>query len=216
MSIAFWAKGFPDAGNPWIAKKGTDFGYQVARSGSDNFATFTQTGTPGADSPAGSMLNVNDKAWHHYAAVWDGVAGTRQLYVDGTLDPGINLTGDYGPSANIATFEYLVFGGRDLGGVASFTPCLLNDVRIYRIALNQSEVLALLPASSTPTLNSRNVAGSGLRLAWPIANYGYKLQQSASLRGGWTDSGLPVAVEGNERAAYAPATGSAQFFRLVK
>ena len=24
MSITFWAKGFPDAGNPWIAKKGTD------------------------------------------------------------------------------------------------------------------------------------------------------------------------------------------------
>jgi hypothetical protein len=60
MSIAFWAKGFPDVGNPWVAKKGTDFGYQVARSGSNNFATFTQTGTPGADSPAGTMLNVND------------------------------------------------------------------------------------------------------------------------------------------------------------
>ena len=216
MSIAFWAKGFPDVGNPWLAKKGTDFGYQVARSGSDNFATFTQTGTPGIDSPAGTMLNVNDNAWHHYAAVWDGIAGTRQLYVDGTLDPGVNLTGDYGPSSNIASFEYLVLGGRDLGGLGSYTPCLLNDVRIYRMALSQSEILALLPASPAPKLASRNAGASGLRIAWPVASFGYRLQTSASVPGAWSDAGLTVAVEGNERAAYAPVAPSAQFFRLVK
>ena len=215
MSIAFWAKGFPDAGNPWVAKKGTDFGYQVARSGSDNFATFTQTGTPDIDSPAGT-LNVNDSAWHHYAAVWDGIAGTRQLYVDGTLDPGVNLTGDYGPSGNIASFEYLTFGARDLGGVGSFTPCLLNDVRVYRLALSQAEVLALLPASPAPTLASRNAGASGLRIAWPVASFGYRLQTSASLTGAWSDAGLTVTVEGNERAVYAPTTAGAQFFRLVK
>jgi hypothetical protein len=216
MSIAFWAKGFPDAGNPWIAKKGTDYGYQVARSGSDNFATFTQTGTPGADSPAGTMLNVNDTTWHHYAAVWDGIAGTRQLYVDGTVDPGVNLTGDYGPSSNIAAFEYLAFGGRDTGGLGSFTPSLLNDVRIYRVALSQAEVLALLPASTAPKLATRNTRANGLRLAWPVANYGYRLQQSGSLGGPWSDAGLVVGVEGSERAAYVPVTAGAQFFRLVK
>ncbi|MCX6927712.1 MAG: LamG domain-containing protein [Verrucomicrobia bacterium] len=216
MSISFWAKGFPNAGNPWVAKKGTDFGYQVARCGAGNFATFTQTGTPGIDSPAGTMLNVNDNAWHHYAAVWDGIAGTRQLYVDGTLDPGVNLTGDYGPSSNIASFEYLVLGGRDLGGLGSYTPCLLNDVRIYRIALSQTEVLALLPTSPTPKLASRNAAASGLRIAWPVESFGYRLLTAASPTGPWSDAGLTVAVEGNERAAYAPVASSARFFRLVK
>jgi hypothetical protein len=216
MSIAFWAKGFPDAGYAWVAKKGTDFGYQVARSGSDNFATFTQTGTPGTDSPAGTMLDVDDTAWHHYAAVWDGIAGTRQLYVDGTLDPGVNLTGDYGPSVNIASYEYLAFGARDLGSVGSFTPCLLNDVRVYRMALSQAEVLALLPASPSPKLASRNAGASGLRISWPIETFGYRLQTSASLTGPWSDAGLVVTVEGNERAAYAPVAAGAQFFRLVK
>ena len=162
------------------------------------------------------MLNVNDTAWHHYAAVWDGIAGTRQLYVDGTLDPGVNLTGDYGPSSNIAAFEYLVFGGRDLGGLGSFTPCLLNDVRIYRMALSQAEVLALLPASPRPKLASRNAGASGLRIAWPVANFGYRLQTSASPTGAWSDAGLAVTVEGSERAAYAPVAARAQFFRLVK
>jgi hypothetical protein len=100
--------------------------------------------------------------------------------------------------------------------LGSYTPCLLNDVRIYRIALGQAEVLALLPASPAPKLASRNAGASGLRIAWPVATFGYRLQTSASVPGAWSDAGLTVAVEGNERAAYAPVAASAQFFRLVK
>ena len=163
MTIAFWAKGFPDTWGPWISKGGESVGYQVRRAGSENFATFTQTGTPGTDSPAGTMLNVNDNAWHHYAAVWDGIAGTRQLYVDGTLDPGVNLTGDYGPSVTIASFEYLVFGGRDLGGVRSFTPCLLNDVRVYRLARRELRLPAPDIAEPDRRLERGGVDGGGGR-----------------------------------------------------
>jgi Concanavalin A-like lectin/glucanases superfamily len=215
MSIAFWAKGFPDAGNPWVSKKGTDFGYALQRSGADNYATFTLCGTPGADSPAGT-INVNDSSWHHYAAVWDGIAGTRQLYVDGSLDNGINLTGDFGPSTNIASFEYVVFGGRDLGGVGYFTPCLMHDVRIYRLALSQAEVQALLPSSPSPKLTILKGGTSGLRLSWPAASLGYRLQKTSSLAGTWNDAGLTVAVEGIEDAVYPPLSANGQFFRLVK
>ena len=86
----------------------------------------TQTGTPGIDSPAGTF-NVNDSAWHHYAAVWDGIAGTRQLYVDGTLDSGVNLTGDYGPSGNIASFEYLTTRKDELVGMLIETHQISQD-----------------------------------------------------------------------------------------
>jgi hypothetical protein len=82
--------------------------------------------------------------------------------------------------------------------------------------LSQAEVLALLPTSPAPTLASRNAGASGLRIAWPVATFGYRLQTSASLTGAWSDAGLIVSVEGNERAAYAPVVASAQFFRLVK
>jgi hypothetical protein len=215
MSVAFWVKGFPDAGNSWIAKKGTDFGYRVGRYGSDNVATFVQAGTTGPAEPIGTM-NVNDARWHHYAAIWDGIAGTRQLYVDGIVDPGVDLAGDYGPSGKVASWEYLVLGGSDLGGVDSFTPCLLNDVRIYALALSRAEVLALLPSSPPPSLASRNAGVTGLRISWPLPSYGYKLQKSASLTGGWTDAALNLAVEGNDRVAYAPIAASVQFYRLVK
>jgi hypothetical protein len=51
---------------------------------------------------------------------------------------------------------------------------------------------------------------------------GLSLSESAGSRsldrlgGPWSDAGWVVSVEGNERAAYAPVTASAQFFRLVK
>ena len=215
MSIAFWAKGFPDMWNPWVSKNGEGFGYQVRRHDADNSATFTVRGSAGDDDPPG-LFNVNDQVWHHYAAVWDGIAGTRQLYIDGVVDPGVNLTGDFGPSQNVAAWEYMVLGGRDGGGMGNFAPCLLNDVRVYRVALTRSEVLALLPSSAAPKLSSRNAGASGLRLSWPLGSYGFSLQTSSSLRGGWADAGLSVAVEGNENATYAPVSGSARYFRLVK
>ena len=215
MSIVFWTKGFPGTWNPWVAKNGEGYGYQVRRHGGDNSATFTQRGSAGDDDPLG-LFNVYDQAWHHYAAVWDGIGGTRQLYIDGVVDPGVNLTGDFGPSQNIATWEYLVLGGRDSGGLGSLTPCLLNDVRIYRIALTRAEVLALLPASQAPKLSSRNAGAAGLRLAWPLGSYGFSLQKSPGVLGGWSDAGLSVVVEGNENAAYAPISETAQYFRLVK
>jgi hypothetical protein len=91
-----------------------------------------------------------------------------------------------------------------------------GDVRIYRLALSRAEVLALLPASPRPTLASRNAGASGLRIAWPVTTYGYSLQKSASLISGWSDAGLTVTVEGNERVAYASVSARAQFFRLVQ
>ncbi len=41
MTIAFWAKGWPDTWAPWVSKNGEGVGYQVRRAGSETFATFT-------------------------------------------------------------------------------------------------------------------------------------------------------------------------------
>ena len=94
MSIAFWAKGYPDTWAPWVSKNGESVGYQVRRAGSENFATFSLRGTSGDDDPWSTSITVNSSgnSWHHYAAVWDAVNATRQLYVDGVLS--ISITGD--------------------------------------------------------------------------------------------------------------------------
>ena len=44
----------------------------------------------------------------------------------------------------------------------------------------------------------------------------YTLQKSATLPSGWGAAGLTVVTEGSESVAYAPASASAQFYRLMK
>src|ERR1039458_7442803 len=85
MTIAFWARGFPDTWAPWVSKNGESVGCQVRRSGSENYATFSLLDASGDKDPGSTSITVNSSgnSWHHYAAVWDGAAGPRQLYVDG-------------------------------------------------------------------------------------------------------------------------------------
>ena len=55
-----------------------------------------------------------------------------------------------------------------------------------------------------------------MSISWPASATGYSVEKSSAVTGGWGPSGLSVAVEGPENAAYAPATASSQFFRLKK
>jgi hypothetical protein len=89
-------------------------------------------------------------------------------------------------------------------------------LRVKNTSLSQAEVQELLPNVAPPKLTTRYAAATGLRLAWPAASTGFKLQKTTGLPNAWSDSGLTVTVEGSENAAYATLTGTAQFFRLVK
>ena len=146
-SVAFWAKGFPGTWAPFVSKNGESSGFQVRRYSTTTTPTFTLRGTPGADDPAGTV-NINDGAWHHFAAVWDGTAGTRQLYVDGVLDTGNSLTGDFGPMAD-PSGSALCLGARDNGGLGSYFTGKLYDVRIYNNPLSQAEVFQLVNRNNT-------------------------------------------------------------------
>jgi hypothetical protein len=74
----------------------------------------------------------------------------------------------------------------------------------------------LFGTASPPTLANRSTGASGLRISWPANSYGNSLQKTSSLVSGWSDAGLTLTVEGNERVASVLASARAQFFRLVK
>jgi hypothetical protein len=136
FTITFWAKGFPASWQPWVSKEGESVGWQIRRYSTGNNPTFSVRGTAGSDDvdPSGAVVNVNDTSWHHFAAVFDGVAGTRQLYVDG-IDR-MNLTGDFGLVGD-ASATSLELGARSGG---NFFNGLLYDVRFYAMALDSNEV----------------------------------------------------------------------------
>ena len=117
LSVVFWARGLPSEWNPFVSKFGEgSTGWQVRRRGNSPVATFTLRGTRGEDDPFNSPTLIDDGAWHHFAATWDGISGTRKLYVDGKLSSTVpNDSGSMG----LASANYLCLGGRVNAGSAS-------------------------------------------------------------------------------------------------
>ena len=89
------------------------------------------------------MIDIGGSVWRHYAGVYDQAAGTRQLYIDGVLDSGVNVTGETSGWAQ-PRFEWLVSGGRDNGGsINAFSRVMLDDIRIYDESLDTAAIRQL-------------------------------------------------------------------------
>ena len=218
FSVAVWAKGVPGTWNGFVSKRGENaIGWQMRRSGGDTEA-FTIHGTGSGNFDGVGSVTITANQWHHYAGVWDGVAGTRKCYVDGVLDPSINLTEDIGPMS-LAPSYHLGIGTREQNSVGNYESWFVGklcDVRIYNYAITATEVASLVTGTIPPALTIAPAAGNQVRISWPTSATGYGIEQSSAVSTGWGPSGLSVTVEGSENAAYAPATTSQQFFRLKK
>ena len=218
FSVAFWAKGVPGTWNGFITKRGENgIGWQVRRGSGDTEA-FTIRGTASGNSDGVGSVTITAGQWHHYAAVWDGITGIRKCYVDGVLDPSVNLTGDFAPLSP-APNQHVGIGTREQDNVGNFESWFagkLYDVRIYNYPITPAEVASLLSGETKPALTIQRWTGNQVRISWPTSFTGYGIERSSTVSGGWGPSGLSVTVEGLENAAYAPATGSPQFFRLKK
>ncbi len=231
FTISFWAKltvPYAQGWTPFITKRGEDnMGFQIRRHGGDPQESFTLRGTAllgGNDDAWGSVIITNTGVWRHFAAVWDGYSGTRQMYVNGVLDPSINLTNDFGPFM-MGKGHHLVIGARENntvigpGGVPGIDGnCGFNgrlyDVRVYNYPLTMMEVQGLLAPASGPQLSIVAASDGTLQIAWPASAVGYGLQSSSDVSAGWADAGLTVATQGNQNVATQAAGTAIKFYRL--
>jgi hypothetical protein len=87
----------------------------------------------------GSYLLTKDE-WHHMFVVYDGVAGTLKMYVDGVL-----YRTDYGaPGRTCRKSTGSVYIGRDLNNAASgYFGGRIDDLRVYGRALTSNEVFTI-------------------------------------------------------------------------
>ena len=169
ITISFWAQGTPGGWSPFVCKFGeTPNGWQVRKRSGTARATFTVQGTEGTIDPEGSNTAAAAAGWKHFVAVWDGVAGTRKLYVNGvedtvmTISSGdtISLTG--GPGE--ALTNYLTFGMRD-GGSGSFSNFLsgnIDDVAIWSRPLTDLEVRHVSSNAVSDALASTDTDSDGI------------------------------------------------------
>ena len=183
FSIAFWGRGTPVRWQAFVSKNGESrFGYQVRRRASDLRTTFTLRSTDGADDPAFVDADTfnNDPAgedeWHHYTATWTaGEDGFRNFYIDGELvhteidwiEGQVTADGEpiapdngFGSSRN----EFLVFGGRDSGGIIEDGGALcMDDIRIYNRPIDAAAAAILAtPAADVDDVLLGDVNRDGL------------------------------------------------------
>jgi hypothetical protein len=72
------------------------------------------------------------------------------------------------------------------------------------------------PAVTSVSLQIRREAGGQVRLSWPTTATGYTLRSSAVVNGTYSDTGLPVVVEGDENVSYDTVASGNKFYELVK
>ena len=94
---------------------------------------------------------VNDGVWHHVAGTYDG--SRSRLYVDGQLDASVNASGPIGTGGSGYTGAIGALYKNNDGAARNFFSGLIDDVRIYDVALTADQVsdLAILPEASQPT-----------------------------------------------------------------
>lgn len=88
-------------------------------------------------TPLRSGFIINDDAWHHIGFVWDG--SRRYLYTDGA-----KVAEDAAPLAPLQSSDgYLHVGAGNSLYATSFFSGLIDDVRIYNVALSAGEIREL-------------------------------------------------------------------------
>jgi hypothetical protein len=133
-TISAWAY-VPDISGTWrgIAFKGRESGgsanyYGICIGSNGGVATWYYGPWPTWGSA------IPEPGWYHAAVVQNGAAGTKQLYINGALDSSITAQ-----AADAA--GSLIIGASFQTG--EFFNGIVDEVRLYNIALSEAEVLFL-------------------------------------------------------------------------
>jgi hypothetical protein len=130
MTVEAWVK-IGSFTKTWqaIVTKGDD-SWRLHRFSNSNTISFGTTGLSNGDLPG--TANLNDGAWHHVAAVYDGAF--KYVYVDGNLDGKTAVTGVLQNSNyDVAIGENLEARGREFNGK-------IDEVRIWKVARTRTQI----------------------------------------------------------------------------
>jgi len=139
ITIAFWFKveAFQNTWEAFMAKG--DDSYRTSRGGGTGDAThmgISGTSTGGGNGWFNGVTIITGGEWHHMAAIYDGAEG--RIYIDGVLDVTSPGTGQI----NESSYDFWI--GNNSQQTGRFLHGLLDDVRIYTRAMNDTEILGVM------------------------------------------------------------------------
>jgi alpha-L-arabinofuranosidase len=187
FSVAAWVRADAAAGfRTAVSVDGASgSGFYLQRRDDGRFAfTRLNADAPGAGSVASAASAATAGQWYHLAGVYDRVAGTLTLYVNGTRQESVGYAAPWRAAGP------LVIGrGRYAGNPADFWAGAVDDVRTYPFPLDPASAAAL---ATSGLWHLDDGTGTVARDSSPDAAHG-------TLRGAtWTAgaAGQAVALDG--------------------
>ncbi len=167
-SVTFWAY-IPDLNGTteMVSKSSSGQGFEVIINGGT-----IQFYTMGSDviSATASSGDINLNAWNHVVATYNGPGTTMRLYINGAA------SGSTGTApASVTNVDNLYFGTWGSGGRQFVGK--LNDIRLYDVELNSTQVGNVMggsvdpdtaPDSTAPTISSivATASSTGATVTW--------------------------------------------------
>ena len=135
ITVAAWIWTDSLSSSDMVAGKG--YAWRLNGNSTNNLVFQISDTTPSGSNATGGT-NVNDGQWHHVAGTYDGVS--YNLYVDGVLDGSMDASG----AINTWDGYFFCIGAHykkaDERDPRRFFDGLIDDVRIYDIALSESKI----------------------------------------------------------------------------
>ena len=214
-STANWTRIF-DFGNST-----TRYMFLAPQNGSSTRLRFAiSTNSSGSEQQITGTSALAVGAWQHVAVTLNGNTGI--LYLNGVA-VGTNVGITLRPATlGVTTNNYL---GRSQWS-DPYLNGLLDEFRIYSVALSASEIAATYALGPNQVLSTNSPAlslsasPSSLTLTWPLASAGFALQSRTNLAlGNWTSVTTPAPqISSGQWRVTLPAGGSnaTTFYQLTK
>ena len=197
----------------------TTYMFLTPQNGSTSRLRFviTTSGGGGEQQITGTSA-LSAGVWSHVAVTLNGSTGI--LYLNGT-PVGTNSAMTLRPlSLGSTANNYLgksQFSDPYLNG-------LLDEFRIYSVALSSAEIAATYTLGPGQLLNTNSptvafsMSGQNLTVLWPLVSASFTLQSSTNLAAGnWVTVSSPAPqIAGTNYQVALPATNAMQFFRLTR
>jgi hypothetical protein len=161
-------------------------------STSDNYVLYVDRGNDelrfkvtatGAERPGIPSSELRLDVWMHVAGVYDGVAGTAKIYLNGVLMDTHN-----GPTGSVTPGQIAAMG-RNGSEAISFFNGAIDDVGVWNVALTEQQIGSLV--RNTP-FDPTDTDADGLLDEWETANFG-NLDRDGT--GDFDEDGLIDSVE---------------------
>lgn len=214
-SAASWTRIF-DFGN-----NTTSYMFLTPQNGSTSRLRFAiTTNGPGNEQQINGNSNLSAGTWYHVAVTLNGSIGV--LYLNG-VPVGTNNAMTLTPASFGGTVNNYI--GRSQYSADAFLNAVLDDFRIYSVALSAAEIAATYALGPSEILNTGSPMVSvtrspaNLTFNWPLASAGFQLQVRTNLsEGNWVNvlSPAPQLTDDHWFVTVPIDTSKAAFYRLAK